>query len=69
MDEAVRPLNHIVLTGPRANEIARTLFRMEAERGSHVLVDRPGGKQDNNLPERRLSAVDVLITLTQGNIK
>lgn len=63
----MKPMNHIVVTGPRADEIARSLFRAEAARGSHVLVDRPNGRQENNLPERRLSTVDVLITISLTN--
>ena len=54
---------HITITGPRANDIALALAQREAAGGRHVLVDRVGGTMDNNLPERRLSGADVLITV------
>jgi len=56
-------MTHITISGPRANEMAGDLFKREAASGRHVLVDRPGSLMRNNLPERRLSKADVLITI------
>ena len=43
-----------------AADMARQLYRHMAEEGRHVIIDTPFEFR-TNLPERRLSAADVLV--------
>lgn len=58
-------MKHISITGRPscASARARQLYADSARAGLHVVLDAPGGLR-NSLPERRLSAADVLITVT-----
>lgn len=60
-------MKHIAITGPMpaAIDIARRRYAEQAAAGLHVLLDAPGDLR-TNLPERRLSAADVLVTATAG---
>lgn len=47
-----------------ATRLAREVYQLQVQRGRHVLLDAPGDFR-TNLPERRLSAADVLVTARQ----
>lgn len=47
-----------------ATRLARDVYQLQIEQGRHVLLDAPGDFRAS-IPERRLSAADVLITARQ----
>lgn len=61
-------MKHITITGPLecAKAAARQRYTEHIAMGLHVILDAPGDLR-NSLPERRMSAADVLITARQAN--
>lgn len=64
-------MKHITLTGRAGcgkTNRAQELYRYHAAQGFHVILEDEGDIR-NSLPERRMSAADVLITtrLTEGD--
>jgi len=61
----VEAVKHISITGPMpaAAALARKRYADACADGLHVLLDAPGDLR-NNLPERRPSAADLLVTAT-----
>lgn len=59
-------MKHISITGRAicTGERARQVYAEHTRAGRHVVLDAPGDLR-NSLPERRLSAADVLITVTR----
>lgn len=45
--------------------LARSVYIQACEAGRHVLMDAPGDFR-TNMPERRLSAADIVITARQA---
>lgn len=60
-------MKHITVTGPLPCAAARgrQLYAEHTGQGLHTLLDAPGGIR-NSLPERRVSAADVLITVRES---
>ncbi len=59
---------HVTVERPTladAIALARQLYLQAIKSGRHVLLDTPGDFR-TNLPERRLSSADVLITARQS---
>ena len=54
-------MNHIIVE--RA-DVARKLYLQAAQEGQHAILDAPGDFR-TNLPERRLSAADVLVSVRE----
>lgn len=56
-------LKQITITGPAAQviEAARKHYADETAAGLHAILDAPGDLR-TSLPERRMSAADVIIT-------
>lgn len=50
---------------PAAANLARQRYTEQTAAGLHALLDAPGDLR-NSLPERRMSAADVLVTATDG---
>lgn len=59
---------HIDIRGPLAcaRSVGRQRFTEHATQGRHVVLEAPGDLS-TNLPERRLSSADVLITVRAGD--
>ena len=61
-------MKHIAITGPMpaAAELARQRYDKACADGLHALLDTPTAWR-NNLPERRPSAADLLVTAKAGS--
>lgn len=60
-------MKHITIIGPMpdAANLARQRYTEQTAAGLHALLDAPGDLR-TNLPERRMSAADVLVTAIDG---
>lgn len=56
-------MKQITITGPytRVIDAARSHYAEQVEQGLHAILDAPGDMR-TSLPERRMSAADVIIT-------
>lgn len=56
-------MKHITITGPAAQvvETARRHYTEQVAAGLHTIMDAPGDLR-TSLPERRMSAADIIIT-------
>lgn len=57
-------MKQIIITGPEmaASELARVHYAEQVAAGQHAILDAPGELR-TSLPERRMSAADILITV------